>query len=211
MMIKRTKNKMAVTTEQIKELREATGVGILDCRKALEASEGDFDKAVDFLREKGLAKAAKRSGRDASEGIVELYSHGDGRVGVMVEVNCETDFVARAENFRKLAHEIALQIAAGSPLFVSETDIPEEYLERERNVAAGQAKEEGKPESIIPKIVEGRVEKYKDEVVLLRQAYIRDDSKTIQDLVNEGVSSIGENIVIRRFERWELGESSQED
>lgn len=202
---------MEITIEQIKELREATGVGIMDCREALKNAEGDFDKAVDFLREKGLAKAAKRSNRDASDGVIELYSHGDGRVGVMVEVNCETDFVSRNEEFRTFAHELSLQIAAASPLFVSEEDITEEALERERTVARNRAIEEGKPENIIDKIVAGRIEKYKDEVVLLRQAYIRDDSQTIQDMLNVLVASMGENIVIRRFERWELGEHSQED
>jgi elongation factor Ts len=202
---------MEITIEQIKELRDATGVGIMDCREALEKAEGDFDKAVDFLREKGLAKAAKRSNRDASDGVIELYSHGDGRVGVMVELNCETDFVSRSEDFRHLAHELSLQVAAASPLWVSEEDVTEEALERERTVARNRALEEGKPENIIEKIVDGRVEKFKDEVVLLRQSYIRDDSKTIQDLVNELVASLGENIVIRRFERWELGEHSQVD
>jgi len=200
---------MAISIEQIKELRDATGVGIMDCREALEKSNGDFDQAVDFLREKGLAKAAKRSNRDASDGVIELYSHGDGRVGVMVEVNCETDFVSRNDEFRKFAHELTLQIAAASPLFVSEEDVTEEALERERNVARNRAREEGKPENILDKIVEGRLEKYKDEVVLLRQAYIRDASITIQDMVNELVAALGENIVIRRFERWELGEHSQ--
>lgn len=202
---------MAISIEQIKELRDATGVGIMDCREALENSGGDFDKAVDFLRQKGLAKAAKRANREASDGVVELYSHGDGRVGVMVEVNCETDFVSRNEEFRHFAHELTLQIAAASPLFVSEEDITEEALERERTVARNRALEEGKPENILDKIVEGRLEKYKDEVVLLRQSYIRDDSKTIQDLVNELVASMGENIIIRRFERWELGEHSQSE
>jgi elongation factor Ts len=198
-----------VTTEQIKELRQATGVGILDCRKALEAAEGDFDKAVDLLREKGLAKAAKRAGREASEGAVELYSHGNGRVGVMVEVNSETDFVARSESFRNFAHEVALQIAAMSPEFLNEEEIPAEALQREREVARNRALEEGKPEKVIERIIEGRLEKYKDEVCLIRQQYIRDDSKTINDLLLENIASLGENIVIRRFARWELGEHSE--
>ena len=202
---------MAITTKQIKELREATGAGMMDCKEALIKADGDFDGAVDLLREKGLAKAAKRAGRDASDGVVEMYSHGDGRIGVMVEVNCETDFVSRSEAFRKFAHELALQIAAASPLCVTEEQLTEEALERERNVARNRAKEEGKPEQILDKIVEGRIEKFKDEVVLLRQAYIRDGSITIQDLLNENISAIGENIIIRRFARWELGEHSQED
>ena len=202
---------MAITTKQIKELRDATGAGMMDCKEALIKADGNFDGAVDFLREKGLAKAAKRAGREASDGVVELYSHGDGRIGVMVEVNCETDFVSRSEAFRNFAHELALQIAAASPLCVTEEQLPQEALERERNVARNRAKEEGKPEQILDKIVEGRIEKFKDEVVLLRQAYIRDGSITIQDLLNENISAIGENIIIRRFARWELGEHSQED
>jgi elongation factor Ts len=200
---------MAITAKQIKELRDATSAGMLACREALENADGDFDKAVDYLREKGLAKAAKRADRDASDGVVELYSHGGGRVGVMVEVNCETDFVSNTENFREFAHELALQIAAAAPLFVKEDEIPEEYLEREREVARNRAKEEGKPEKILDKIVEGRIEKYKDEVVLLRQPYIRDESIKIQDLLNEKIVSIGENIIIRRFKRWELGELAE--
>ena len=199
---------MAVTTEDIKKLREATGAGILDCRTALTETGNDFDKAVDFLREKGLAAAAKRADREASEGYVEVYSHGDGRVGVMVEVNCETDFVGRSEEFRKLVHEIALQIAAASPLYISEEDIPAHVIKHEEEIAAARAKEEGKPEKIVPKIVEGMIKKFKDESVLLRQAYIRDDALTIQDLMNENVASMGENIIIRRFARFALGEAS---
>ena len=199
---------MPVTTEDIKQLREATGAGILNCRSALEEANNDFDKAVDLLREKGLAAASKRANREASEGYVELYSHGDGRVGVLVEVNCETDFVGRSEDFRKFTHEVALQIAAASPLYICEEDIPEETLAHEENIATARANEEGKPEKIIPKIVEGYLKKFKDEVVLLRQAYIRDESLTIQDLINENVASMGENIIIRRFARYELGETS---
>ena len=198
---------MKITTAMIKELRETTGVGILDCRKALDAAEGDYKKAVDFLRQKGLAKAAKRSDRDASDGVVELYSHGDGRVGVMLELNCETDFVGRSEAFRKLAHEIALQIAAAAPLYVKDDEIPEEVLEHEKEIARKCSVEEGKPENIIERIVEGRVKKYKNEVCLLNQSYIRDDSKTVKDLIMDSVAAMGENIVVRRFQRWELGES----
>ena len=202
---------MAITTAQIKELRERTGVGILDVRKALEESNGDMDKAIDYLREKGLAKAAKRAGRSASEGVVEQYSHGDGRVGVMIELNCETDFVGRSEAFRKLAHEIALQIAAAAPLYVADTDIPQEALDREAAVAEAKARGDGKPEQILPRIVEGSLNKYRDETVLLRQAYIRDESKTIQDMLNEAIAAMGENVIIRRFARWELGETSKEE
>ena len=201
---------MAITTEMVKQLRGATGAGVLDCRKALEQSDGDMKKALDFLREKGLAMAAKRADRKASEGVVELYSHGNGRVGVMVEVNSETDFVGRSESFRTLAHELALQIAAMSPLYVKEEDIPADVLEHEGKIAAAKAREDGKPETIIPKIVEGTLTKYKDEVVLLRQKYIRDESLTVLQFVNQTVASLHENIVIRRFVRWQLGEGTEE-
>jgi elongation factor Ts len=199
---------MEITTQQIKELRAATGLGIMDCRKALEKADGDFNKALDFVREKGMATAAKRADREVSEGIVELYSHGDGRVGVMVEVNCETDFVARSEDFRHFAHEIALQIAAGAPKYLRPEDIPEDILEAEQKSARNFAIEEGKPEQIIDRIVEGRLDKFYDDACLLRQDYIRDDSITIEKLLLQNIGSIGENIVIRRFSRWELGESS---
>jgi elongation factor Ts len=198
---------MAISTEQIKELRAATGAGILDCRKALEEASGDYDAAVNFLREKGLAKAAKRAGKDASEGILELYSHGDGRVGVIVEVNCETDFVARGDDFRHFAHELALQIAAASPQYVNEEDIPAEVLENEREIAAAQARDEGKPEKIIPRIVDGRIEKFKEESVLMRQPNIRDESTTIEEMLQALVVKTGEKILVRRFERWEVGEN----
>ena len=199
---------MAITTEQIKELREATSAGILDCRKALEQSGGDFDKAVENLREKGLALAAKRADREASEGVVELYSHGNGRVGVMVELNCETDFVARSDAFRSFAHELALQVAAGAPQFVKPEDIPPDVLEHERNTARARALDEGKSGAVVERIVEGRLEKFLDEVCLVRQTYIRDDELSIQNLLMDKVAAIGENIVIRRFVRWELGEST---
>jgi elongation factor Ts len=198
---------MEITTDMIKELREATGAGILDCRKALTDANGDFDKAVDLLREKGVATAAKRADRTASQGVIELYSHGDGRVGVMVEVNCETDFVARSEDFRKLAHEIALQVAASAPRYIREDEISADVLEHEAEIARARAREEGKPDAVLEKIVTGRLEKFKDEVVLLRQAYIRDEDLTIEKLVLQTIGSTGENIVVRRFQRWELGES----
>ena len=197
---------MEITTEMIKELRAATNAGILDCRKALVESNGDFKKAVDYLREKGVATAAKRADRQASNGTVELYSHGGGRVGVMVEVNCETDFVARSEAFRQFAHELALQIAASAPKYVSDTQIPEAELQHEAEIAKKRAIEEGKPEAVAGKIVEGRLNKFKDEVCLLRQAYIRDETLTVEKLLHSTIASTGENVVIRRFQRWELGE-----
>jgi len=198
---------MEITTEMIKQLRAATNAPMLDCRKALQDADGNFDKAVDWLREKGMATAAKRADRDASNGTVELYSHGNGRVGVMVEINCETDFVARNEQFRTLAHEIALQIAASAPKYITADEIPAAELEHESEIARARAKEEGKPDNVLPKIVEGRIEKFKDEVCLLRQPYIRDESITIEKLILQNVAAIGENIIVRRFQRWELGES----
>ena len=197
---------MTITASQIKELRDATGVGFLDCRAALEEADGDYQKAVDLLREKGLAKAAKRAGREASEGVLELYDHGNGRVGVMVEVNCETDFVARSDAFLKFAHEIALQIAASSPQWVLEEDIPEDVLEHEKGIARNRALEEGKPENILDRIIDGRIKKFKEEMTLMKQPYIRDEDITIEKYLHETVASLGENIVIRRFVRWEVGE-----
>jgi elongation factor Ts len=199
---------MAVTIEQIKQLREQTGAGVMDSRKALEQAGGDFDKALELIREKGMAMAAQRADREASEGVVELYSHGNGRVGVMVEVNCETDFVERSEAFRTFAHELALQIAASAPLYIRESDIPQDVLEAERSAALALAKDEGKSEEVAQRIIEGRLRKFEDEVCLLRQMYIRDDTITVENLLLQNIAAIGENIVIRRFVRWELGENS---
>jgi elongation factor Ts len=197
---------MQITTEMIKELRANTGAGFLDCRQALTEADGDYQKAVDWLREKGMSAAAKRAGRVASQGVVELYSHGNGRVGVIVEVNCETDFVARADAFRTFAHEVALQIAASAPQYVSEDQIPADVMAHEADIAKKRAIEEGKPEAVAAKVVEGRLNKFKDEVCLLRQPYIRDENTTIEQLLHQNVASLGESIVIRRFQRWELGE-----
>jgi elongation factor Ts len=207
-LIETEERRMEITTEMIKNLRAATSAPMLDCRKALQEANGDFNKAVDWLREKGMATAAKRADRDASNGVVEMYSHGGGRVGVMVEVNCETDFVARSEKFRALAHEVALQIAAGAPKYVKAEDIPAAELEHEADIARGRAKEEGKPANIIDKIVEGRVEKFKDEVCLMRQTYIRDENLNVEKLILQNIAAIGESVVVRRFQRWELGEST---
>jgi elongation factor Ts len=199
---------MQITADMIKALRAETSAGVLDCRRALQESDGDFQKAVEWLREKGMATAASRADRVASSGVVELYSHGNGRVGVMVEVNCETDFVARSQQFRTLAHEIALQIAANSPKYVKPEDIPAPELETEVDKARARGKEEGKSGPVVDKIVEGYVEKYKDEVCLLRQTYIRDDSMTVEKLIMQNVAAIGENLIVRRFQRWELGEGT---
>jgi elongation factor Ts len=198
---------MAITTEQIKKLRQETGAGILDCRKALEQAGGDFDKALEFLREKGLATAAKRSDRETLEGTVELYSHGNGRVGVMVEVNCETDFVSRSQAFRTFAHELALQIAASSPHYMKAEDIPAQVLDEQRSLELARARAEGKSSEEAEKVVAARLEKYLEEACLLRQPYIRDETITVEKLLLQNIAAIGENIVIRRFARWELGES----
>jgi elongation factor Ts len=202
---------MEITTEMIKELRDATGCGILDCRSALREANGDFEKATDLLRERGLAKAAKRAGKEASEGVIEVYSHGEGRLAVMVEVNCETDFVGRSPEFLELAHELALQIAAANPLYLTEEEIPQAALDHEAQIAANRAKEEGKPDKVVPMIVEGYLKKYKEETVLMNQPYVRDNSLSIQDLINEQVIKLGEKIVVRRFARWELGAESGMD
>ena len=202
---------MEITTEMIKELRDATGCGILDCRAALRDADGDFDKAGDILREKGLAKAAKRAGREAAEGVIEVYSHGEGRMAVMIEVNCETDFVGRSPEFINLAHELALQVAAANPLYLTEDDIPQAAIDHERAIAAARAKEEGKPDKVVPMIVDGYLKKFKEETVLMKQAYVRDGSMTIEDLINEQVIKLGEKIVVRRFVRWELGAESGVD
>ena len=197
---------MTISAAQIKELREATGAGVLDCRKALESTDGDMQKAMAILREKGLATAAKRADRVTLNGVVDLYSHGDGRVGVMVELNCETDFVARTKEFRTFAHELSLQVAAGSPRYVRPEDVPADVLEAERQKARDLALQEGKPEKVVDRIIEGRLEKFYDEQCLLRQVYIRDDAKKVGDLLQETIASTGENIVIRRFARWAVGE-----
>lgn len=198
---------MKITAQMVKELRENTGAGILEAKKALEATDGDYDKAVDILREKGAARAAKRSGRDAKEGVIELYAHPGNRVGVMVEINCETDFVGRTEQFRDLAHDVALHIAASSPSYLTRDEVPQEDLDREVDVLRNQALAEGKPEQIVEKIVTGRMNKFYEETVLMDQPFVKDDSMTIEQLVTESIRTTGENIKIRRFARYELGES----
>ena len=199
---------MQITAEMIKTLRAETGAGVLDCRKALQESDGDHQKALLWLQEKGVATAANRSDRAASNGMIEIYSHGGGRVGVMVEVNCETDFVARSEQFRTLAHEIALQVAAASPRYIRSEDIPTAELDKEAETIRLRGKEEGKSAAIVDQMVVGALDKYRDETVLLRQAYIRDETTTVEKLIMQNVAAIGENVIVRRFQRWELGESS---
>ncbi len=202
---------MEITAALVKELRERTSAGMMDCKKALVAMDGDIEKAIDELRTKGLAKAAKKAGRVASEGTVISYIHGAGRIGVLVEVNCETDFVGKTDQFKQLAYDIAMQIAAANPEYVSREQVPVDILDREREVLRAQALEEGKPEKVIEKMVEGRIEKYYKEHCLLEQAYIKDPDKTVQEIVHEKVSTIGENITIRRFARYEVGEGIEKE
>ncbi|MBD2870707.1 translation elongation factor Ts [Paenibacillus arenilitoris] len=197
---------MAVSASAVKELRERTGAGMLDCKKALDETGGDVDKAIALLREKGLAAAANKAGRIATEGVVESYIHAGGRIGVIVEVNCETDFVAKTDQFREFARDVAMQIAAASPKFVRREEVPADELEKEREILKAQALNEGKPEKIVEKMVEGRISKYYEEYCLLEQSFIKDPDKTISTLLNEKISAIGENISIRRFVRYELGE-----
>ncbi len=199
---------MAVSTELVKQLREATGAGVKDCRDALEASGGDLERAAAHLRERGLAAAAKRSGRETRNGVLDIYSHGDGRVGVMVEVNCETDFVARTKEFRTFAHEVALQVAAASPRWVNPEEVPAEVLEDERAEARRQAQADGKPSAIVDQIIAGRLEKFYAESCLLRQPYIRDEARTLGEMVQEMIATTGENITVRRFVRWTVGEEA---
>ena len=195
-----------VTTEMIKELRTLTGAGILDCRNALRECEGDIEEAVDFLRTKGLASAAKKSGRIASEGIVTSYIHGNGKIGVLVEVNCETDFVAKNEDFQALGRDIAMQIAASKPEYVKREDVPSEVVEKERAVMREMTLNEGKPEHIVDKIVDGRMNKFFNEICLLEQPFIKDTDKSVEELIKEKIATIGENIQVRRFTRYEMGE-----
>ncbi|WP_027718261.1 translation elongation factor Ts [Desulfovirgula thermocuniculi] len=195
-----------ITAAMVKELRERTGAGMMDCKKALMATGGDMEKAIDYLREKGLAQAAKKAGRLATEGVVDAYIHGGGRIGVLVEVNCETDFVAKTDEFRLFVRDIAMQIAAARPEYIKREDVPEHVIAREKEILAAQAANEGKPEKVIEKIVQGRLEKFFKEVCLLEQPFIKNPDITVQQLLTEKIARLGENIVIRRFARFELGE-----
>ncbi|MGH2331845.1 translation elongation factor Ts [Thermoanaerobacter mathranii] len=195
-----------ISAQAVKELRERTGAGMMDCKKALMEANGDMEKAIDILREKGLAAAAKKAGRVANEGLVDAYIHGGGRIGVLVEVNCETDFVANTDEFKNFVKEICMQIAAANPSYISREDVPQAVLEKEKEILKAQALNEGKPQNVVEKIVEGRIEKFYKENCLLEQQYIRDPEKTVQDLLNETIAKLGENIVIRRFVRFERGE-----
>ncbi|HSR46419.1 MAG TPA: translation elongation factor Ts [Anaerolineales bacterium] len=200
---------MSVSAELVKQLRELSGAGVKDCRDALDASGGDLEKAAEILREKGLAAAGKRAGRETRSGTLELYRHGEGRVGVMVEVNCETDFVGRTKEFREFAHEIALQVAAASPRWIRPEDVPQAVVDGEADEARRAAQADGKPTGVIDKIVAGRLEKFYTDTCLLRQPYIRDDARTVEELLQDVVSTTGENVSIRRFARWEVGEETE--
>ncbi|MCI4455077.1 MAG: translation elongation factor Ts [Thermodesulfobacterium sp.] len=195
-----------ISLELIKQLRERTAAGFSDCKKALEEAGGDIEKAIDILRKKGLAIAAKRAGKEAKEGIVEAYIHANKKIGVLVEINCETDFVARTDEFREFAHNVAMQIAATNPISITREEVPPEVLEREKRIYEEQLREAGKPENVIPKILEGKLEKFYKENVLLEQPFIKNPELTIQDLLNELISKTGEKIVIRRFARFQVGE-----
>lgn len=195
-----------ISAALVKELRERTGAGMMDCKKGLVECNGDLEKAIDYLREKGLAAAAKKEGRIAAEGTVESYIHGEGRIGVLVEVNCETDFVARGDEFKQFVRDIAMQIAAAKPLYVNVEEVPADIINHEKDILRAQALNEGKPEKIVDKMVEGRIEKFFKEVCLMEQPFIKDPDIAIKDLVIEKVAKIGEKISIRRFARYELGE-----
>jgi elongation factor Ts len=191
----------------VKEVREATGAGILDCQKALKAADGDLETAVAELRKKGLAEAAERADREASEGLIQVYSHIGSRIGVMLELNCETDFVARTEEFQTLAHELTLHIAFAAPLYTARDEVPEDVIEAERAVYRAQALEEGKPEHIIDRIVEGKLDKYFETVCLMEQPFVKDEDRPVEEILKDQIARLGENIVVRRFVRYELGES----
>jgi len=199
---------MQITPAMIKDLREQTGAGIMDCKEALTASNGVMDEAIDFLRKKGLQAAAKRAARSTQEGMVGSYIHGGGRLGVLVEVNCETDFVARTEDFQDLVHDLAMQVAASNPLYLSREDVSAETVTKEQQIYEEQAKVSGRPAQAVPKIVEGRLEKYFQEVCLLDQPFVKDPSMTVQELIKAKIAKMGENIILRRFVRFQLGESA---
>lgn len=197
---------MGITASEVKELREKTGAGMMDCKKVLTEANGDMEKAIELLREKGLAAAVKKSSRIAAEGVVDSYIHMGGKIGVLLEVNCETDFVAKTDEFKALVKDIAMQIAAANPKYLRKEDVDTAELEKEKEILRAQALNEGKPEKIVDKMVEGRIQKYFKEVCLLEQPFVKDPDKSVQDLVTEKIAKIGENISVRRFVRYEMGE-----
>ena len=197
---------MGITASEVKELREKTGAGMMDCKKVLTEANGDMEKAIELLREKGLAAAVKKSSRIAAEGVVDSYIHMGGKIGVLLEVNCETDFVAKTDEFKALVKDIAMQIAAANPKYLRKEDVDTAELDKEKEILRVQALNEGKPEKIVDKMVEGRIQKYFKEVCLLEQPFVKDPDKSVQDLVTEKIAKIGENISVRRFVRYEMGE-----
>lgn len=201
---------MAIGADEVRKLRGRTGAGIMDCKRALEAAGGDMDRAVEILREQGIMRAARRESRATAEGVVASYIHAGGKIGVLVEVNCETDFVARTPEFRAFAHDVSMQIAAQNPLYLSREDVPEQVREKEKEIYRAQASREGKPDKVLERIAEGKLEKFYQETCLLEQPFIRDPDKTIEDLRKEVAAKTGENIRIRRFARFQLGEADQE-
>ena len=200
---------MEITAQLVKELRDRTGAGVMDCKNALKESDGDIDKAIDLLREKGIAKAAKKAGRIAAEGVVDSYIHMEGRIGVLIEVNCESDFVARGPEFKELVHDIALHIAASNPTYIKEEDVPQEAIEKEKEILRAQALEEGKPEKIVDKMVEGRIKTFYEDNCLLCQKFVKNTDITVGQLITEKIAKIGEKIDVRRFTRYEMGEGLQ--
>lgn len=196
---------MTITSQMVKELRDKTNAGMMDCKKALTETAGDMEKAVDLLRQKGLAVAAKRAGRETKEGVVESYIHAGGKLGVMVEVGCETDFVAKTDDFKAFAKNVAMHIAAANPVAVNRDEVPAEILQREKDIYVNQALESGKPQQIVEKIVAGKVEKYLAEVCLMEQKYVKNPDLTVQDLLNELVAKMGENISVKKFARFQIG------
>lgn len=197
-----------ITPQMVKELRERTQAGMMDCKRALEQTGGDMEKAITYLREQGLAAAAKKAGREAAEGLIDAYVHG-GRIGVLIEVNCETDFVARTDAFQELVRDLAMQVAAARPLYVTRDEVPESVLEAERQVYRAAALNEGKPEHIVDKIVDGRINRYLQEICLMEQTYIKDNDLTVQDVIKSAIATLGENITVRRFVRFERGEGDE--
>ncbi len=196
-----------ISASQVKDLRAVTGAGVLDCKKALQETGGDLDKAAEFLRTQGLADAQKKAGRSTNEGLIDSYIHMNGKIGVLLEINCETDFVARTEQFQSLAHDLCMQVAAADPSYVDREEVPEEIVQQERRILMDQAKGEGKPEEIAEKIVQGRLEKFFSQICLVDQAFIKDPDRTVEELIKEHVATLGENIQVCRFTRYALGES----
>lgn len=201
---------MEISAGLVKDLREKTGAGMMDCKKALAESAGDFEKAIEYLRKKGIASAAKKAGRATKEGAVTSYIHGEGRVGVLLEVNCETDFVARTEQFKTFVKDVAMHIAAANPLYVKPEEVPAETLAKEKEIAVAQMQASGKPAAVLEKIAEGKIKKYYEDTCLMQQVFVKDPNKTIEQLQKEAIAALGENIMIRRFARFQLGEGVKE-